>query len=92
MRQSDSFKSYIDYFQSQLAKVPDCGEDVSALAFISRLKVSHPLYKHLLKYNVTPMSEILSQAQPYIQLEEAMKTSSNHFAKLGEDGGVKVFA
>ena len=34
IRQNDSLKSYIGYFQSQLAKVFNCGEDVSALAFI----------------------------------------------------------
>jgi len=37
MRQYDSLKSYIGYFQSQLAKVSHCGEDISALAFISGL-------------------------------------------------------
>ena len=37
MRQSESLKSYISFFQSQLAKVPNCGEDVSALAFVSEL-------------------------------------------------------
>jgi len=46
MRQGDNFKFYIDYFQSQLAKVPHCSENVFALAFISGLQVSHPLYKH----------------------------------------------
>jgi len=33
------------------------------------------------------MSEVLSPAQPYIQLEEAMKASSIHSAKLGDGGG-----
>jgi len=47
MRQGDSLKSYICYFQSQLAKVPNSREDVSALAFISGLQISYPLYKHL---------------------------------------------
>ena len=42
MRLGDSLKSYISYFQIQLAKVPNCGEDVSALAFISGLLVFHP--------------------------------------------------
>jgi len=32
------------------------------------------------------MSEILSRAQPNIQLEEAIKTFSNHSAKHGDDG------
>ena len=47
MRQGDSLKSYIGYFRSQLVKIFNCGEDVSALAFISGLEISHPLYKHL---------------------------------------------
>jgi len=33
------------------------------------------------------MSEVLSRAQPYIQLEEAMKASSNHYTKPGDNGG-----
>jgi len=37
MRKDDSLKSYIGYFQNQLAKVPNCGEDISALAFINEL-------------------------------------------------------
>jgi len=32
------------------------------------------------------MSEVLSRAHPYIQLEEAMKSSTNHSAKCGDDG------
>ena len=37
MKPSDNFKSYTGYFQSQLAKVPNCSKDVPALAFISGL-------------------------------------------------------
>jgi len=61
--QSNNLKSYISFFQSQLAKVPNCGENICTVAFISRLQVL-PLYKHLLKHNITRMSEVLSQAQP----------------------------
>ena len=84
MRQSESLKLYISFFQSQLAKVPNCGEDVFALAFISGLQISHPLYKHLLKHNVTWMTEVLFGAQPNILLVEAMKTSFNHITKHGD--------
>ena len=56
MRQDDNLKSYIGYFQNQLAKIPNYGEDVSAPAFISRLQISHPLYKYLLKHDVARMS------------------------------------
>ena len=37
MKLSHSLKVYIGYFQNQLAKVHNCSEDVSALAFIGRL-------------------------------------------------------
>ena len=33
------------------------------------------------------MSEILSRAQPYIQLEVAMKTFSNNYPNPGDHGG-----
>jgi len=59
-------------------KSPHCGEDIPAFTFLSRLQVSHPIYKHLLQHNVTQMS------QSYIQLEEAMKISFNHIAKHGD--------
>ena len=87
MSQSDNLKSYIGYFQSQLDTVPNCDEDFSTLVFISGLQFSHPLYNHLLKHNVNQMSEALSRAQPYIQLEEAMMTFANHSAKRGDDRG-----
>jgi len=63
-----------------------CDEDISALTFISGLQISHPLYKYLLKHDVTRMSEVLSQAQPYIQLE-TMKSSVSHSLKRSNDGG-----
>jgi len=36
-RQGNNLKSYIGCFQSQLAKVSDCNEDISAITFISEL-------------------------------------------------------
>jgi len=42
IRQGNSLKFYIGYFQSQLAKVLNCGEDVSTLTFINELQISHP--------------------------------------------------
>jgi len=33
------------------------------------------------------MSEVLSRVQPYIHLEEVIKTSFNHTVKHGDDGG-----
>ena len=59
IRPGDSLKPYINFFQSQLTKVSNCGEEVFALMFISRLQATHSLYKHLLKH-VFKMSEVLS--------------------------------
>ena len=83
MRPGDILKSYINFFQNQLNKVSNCGEEVFALMFTSRLQVTHSLYKQLLKH-VFKMSEFLSRAQPYIHLEEAIKASSSHPTKLSD--------
>jgi len=85
--QGDSLKSSLNIFQNQLTKVSNCGEGVAALTFISRLQIAHLLYKHLLKYNITKMSKILTPCSAYIQLKEAMKASPNHPAKPSDDGG-----
>ena len=70
-----------------VTKVSNYGEEVFTLAFISGMQDTHPLSKHLLKHNVVKISEVLSQARPYIQFEEAMKASSNHSAKSDDGGG-----
>ena len=67
-------------------QAPNCGDD-ALHAFISGLQVFHPLYNDLLKHNITRVSGLLSRAQPYIQLEEALKTSSYHSVKPGDHGG-----
>ena len=59
---NDNLKSYVSYFQNQLTKVPNRGEDISTLMFISRLQVSCLLYKHLLKHDVPRMSKVMSRA------------------------------
>ena len=86
MSPSDSLKAYIGYFQNQLAKIQNCSDDVSALAFISGPRVTHMMYKHLVKYNITSWSEALYGAQSYIQLEEAMKSFANSSFNCGDDG------
>jgi len=45
------------------------------------------LCKYLLRHNVAKMSEIFTHAQPYIQLADAMKASSDHLAKPSDGGG-----
>ena len=86
IRSGDSLESYINFFLSKLSKVSNYGEEVSALLFISRLQVTHPLYKHLLNHNVAKTIEALSRAQPFVQLEEAIKVSSNTSTKSSKDG------
>jgi len=66
MRKCDSLKSYIGYFQSQLAKVPNCVEASLHLHSSTGCKSLTSLYKHLMKHIVTQMIEVLSRAQPYI--------------------------
>ena len=78
--------SYLNFFENQLTKVSNSGKEVAALAFISGLQVSCPLYKHLLKHNIAKMSEILTNAQPYIQLKKMMKASSDHPVKPSDGG------
>ena len=86
MRPSDRLKAYIGYFQNKLAKVHNCSEDASTLAFINGLRVTHPLYKHLVMYSVTYWSEVLYRAQPYIQSKEVMKSSANPSFNRDDDG------
>ena len=86
MTPTDGLKAYIGYFQNQLPKVHNYSEDAFAIAFINKLRVTHPLYKHLVNYNVIRWSEILYRAQPYIQLEETMKSSTIPSFNHDDDG------
>ena len=85
MRHGDYLKSYISYFQSQLAKV-SLRWECFCIRIHQRAASFSPLYKHLLKHDVTRMSEVLSRAQLCIHLEEAIKSSTNHSVKRGDDG------
>ena len=49
--------------------------DVAAVAFIIGLQTDHFFYKHLVKHDITNMKDILSRAQKYVQLDEAMRRS-----------------
>ena len=66
MRQSDNLKCYISYFQGQLAKASTAMRTSLHSRSSAGCKSLTPYTKHLLKRNVTRMSEVLSQAQPYI--------------------------
>ena len=45
-----------------MALVYNCNEDIDVAAFISRLQVIHPFYKHLVKNDVTKMRDIFVRA------------------------------
>ena len=55
----ESLKNYVNYFQSQMALIYNCNEDVVAAAVISRLQITNPFYKNLVKNDVTKMRDIL---------------------------------
>ena len=59
MKPGESLKKYVSYFQSQMALVYNCNEEVVAAVFISELQVTHLFYKHLVKNDVTKMRHIL---------------------------------
>ena len=59
MKVGESLKSYINYFQSQMALIYNCNEDVVTAAFVSGLQVTNPFYKNLVKNDVTRMRDIL---------------------------------
>ena len=62
MKARESLKSNVNYFQSQMIMVYNCNEDVAPAAFISGLRVTNPLYKHLAKNDVIKMRDILVRA------------------------------
>ena len=49
-------------FQSQVALVYNCNEDVVVATFISGLQATHSFYKYLVKNDVTKMRDILVRA------------------------------
>ena len=61
--------------------VYNCNEDVAVAAFISVLQVMHSFYKHLVKYEVTKMNDILFRFQKYIQIEDATWIAVNRSPK-----------
>ena len=66
----EGLKNYVSYFQSQMALVYICNEDVAATTFINGLQVTHLFYKHLVKNNVTKMRDIPVRAHKYMQIRD----------------------
>ena len=85
MKAGESLKNYVNYFQSQMALVYNCNEDVAAAAFISGLQVTYPIYKHLVRNDATRMRDILVQAQKYIQIKEATRPTFSRSPKQGPE-------
>ena len=73
----ESLKNYVSYFQSQIALVYNCNEDVAVATFISGLQFIHPFYKHLMKNDVIKMRDILVRAQKDMQIEETTRGDTN---------------
>ena len=69
-----------------MALIYNCNEDVAVAAFISGLQVTHSFYKHLVKYEVTKIRDILFQVQKYIQIEDAIRSAANRSLKKGGKG------
>jgi len=65
--------------------VYNCNEDVVAAAFISRLHVTNPFYKHLVKNEIIRMRDILLRAQNYIKIEEATPTMLYRSSRQGPE-------
>jgi len=78
MKVGESLKNYVNYFQSEMALVYNCNEDIASAAFISGLQVTNFFYKYLVENDITKMRDILIRAQKYIQIEEATRATSNH--------------
>jgi len=50
MKQEETLKCYISYFQSQIALVYNCNDDVAATTFIDGLQIDYSFYKHLVNH------------------------------------------
>ena len=77
------------FFQSQMALVYNCNDNVAAAAFVSRLQVTHFFYKHLVKHEVTKMRDILSRTQKYIQIKDVTRSAFDRSISE-EDKGEKL--
>ena len=84
MKSRESLKNYVNYFQSQMALICNCNKDVADASF-SRMQVTNPFYKHLMKNNVTKMRDILTWVQKYIQIEGATRATSSRPLRQGPE-------
>jgi len=85
MEPGESLRYYVSYVESQMTLVYNCNDHTDAVTFISGLQVSHS-YKHLVKYEVTRIRDILYRAQKYIQIEDATRGETNRSLKQENEG------
>jgi len=90
MKERETLECYIRYFQSKMAMVYNCSDDVVTAAFIVGLQTDHSSYKHLEMHDVTNMKGIMSQAQKYIQLEETTRSTTNHSTRYEAEASHKT--
>ena len=86
MKLGESLKNYVNYFQSLMALVYNCNEDITVATFISGLQVTHSFYKYLVKNKVTKMRDILIQTQKYMQIGKATRSATTRPPKEGSEG------
>jgi len=67
-----------------MALVYNYNDDIAAAAFIVGLQINHS-YKQLVKHNITNMKD-MSQAQKYIQLKAATRSSTSQPPKQESEG------
>ena len=58
-----------------MALVYNYSDHVVVVVFTTRMQTDHSFYQHLVKNDIYSMKDILSRAQKYIQLEEAIAGS-----------------
>jgi len=85
MKSGESLKQYIIYFQSQMATVYNCNDDVAVAAFIGGLQGIHSFYRYLVKHEITKMRYILTRAKKYIQIEDVTRANVNRSPKKGRE-------
>jgi len=77
MKPGESLRSYVNYFQRQMALVYNYNEDVAAAAFISRPQITLSFYMRPVKKYVTKMRDILIQVQEHTQIKKAIQCATN---------------
>jgi len=65
MKPGEILRSYVNYFQRQMALVYNYNENIVAAAFISWLQITLSFYMRLVKKDVTKMRDILIWVQKH---------------------------